>query len=386
MKKIWIVIAIALVVVLVAVFIVNQISKEPEVIKIGIIAPFSGPASVWGEQLKKGIELALEELDLNERKTLHIVYEDSEADPKKAVSAVQKLISTDKVQVIIGPLSSNEVLSVAPIVEKAKVVLLTPTAPHKDITKAGDYIFRIYPSDEKRSIMLSDYTVRELDAKRVGIIYRGDEFGLAVKDEYIQRLKELGLKNNSIITERYEPGNSDFRTIISKITIKNPEVVLIVGHSKELGFIVRQSYEIGFKPQFLSTADFENPEVLKIAEEAAEGVIYGSIIFNIQSSDPIVKSFRDRYQKLFNTTEEPGIVTALSYDAFKVIYYAIKKASFPSSDNIKKILYRIKNFAGVTGNITFDEHGDVTRSWGLKIVRNGKFEVLMEKYPHEVQQ
>jgi len=365
---------------------VSRKPAEEEVVKIGIIAPLSGPASTWGEQLRKGIELALDELNLDERKLLRIIYEDSEADPKKAVSAVQKLISVDKVQAIIGPLSSNEVLSVAPIVEKAKVVLLTPTAPHKDIAKAGDYIFRIYPSDEKRSIMLADYTVRELTAKRVGVIYRGDEFGLAVKDEYIQRLKELGLKNNSIITERYEPGNTDFRTIILKVSIKNPEVVLIVGHSKELGFIVRQSHEMGFKPQFLSTADFENPEVLKIAGEAAEGVIYGSIMFNIKSSDSRVKSFRDRYQKFFNTTEEPGIVTALSYDAFNVIYYAIKRASFPSSDNIKKMLYRIKNFPAVTGDITFDEHGDVTKSWGLKIVRNGKFEVLMEKYPQEVQQ
>ena len=103
---------------------VSRKPAEEKVVKIGIIAPLSGPASTWGEQLRKGIELALDELNLDERKLLRIIYEDSEADPKKAVSAVQKLISVDKVQAIIGPLSSNEVLSVAPIVEKAKVVLL----------------------------------------------------------------------------------------------------------------------------------------------------------------------------------------------------------------------------------------------------------------------
>ena len=360
-------------------------AKKENEIKIGAIGPFSGPAGMWGEQFKKGIELVLSELDPDEKNFLHIIYEDSEADPKKAVSVVQKLISADKVQVIIGPLSSNEVLSVAPIVEKAKVVLLTPTAPHKDITAAGDYIFRTYPSDEKRSIMLADYSVKEQDAQTVGIIFRGDEFGLAVKKEYVQRLRELGVKDNSIIAERYEPGSSDFRTVISKTKTGNPEVVLIVGHSRELGFIVRQSYEMGFKTQFLSTADFENPEVLKTAGEAAEGVIYGSMVFNLKSSNPLIKSFRERYQKLFNTSEEPGIVTALSYDAFRVIYHAIKKANPLNSHNVKKVLYQIKDFPAVTGSITFDRYGDVTKTWGLKIVRNGKFEVLMEHYPPEVQ-
>jgi len=385
MKKTWLIISIAFILVLISIIILIQTRKEPEVIEIGVILPLTGDAAIYGSAIKKGIELALSELNLNEKKSLYIIYEDSEADPEKAVSAVQKLIYADKVSVIIGPLSSNEVLSVAPIVEKAKVVLVTPTAPHKDITKAGDYIFRIYPSDEKRSIMLADYTVKELKATRVGIIYRGDEFGTAVKEEYINRLKELGLKDNSIIAERYEPMTADFRTIISKIAIKNPRVVLIVGHSKELGYIVKQSYEMGFRPQFLSTADFENPEVLKIAGEAAEGVIYGSIVFDIRSQNPIIKNFREKYQKFFNTTEEPGLVTALGYDVFRVVYHAIKISSPPTSDNIKKSLYETKNFPAVTGNITFDKNGDVTKTWGLKIVKNGKFEILMEKYPQEVQ-
>jgi len=359
--------------------------KDADVVKIGAIGPFTGPAGMWGEQFKRGIELALSELNPEERGSLQIIYEDSEADPKKAVSAVQKLISADKVQVIIGPLSSNEVLSVAPIAEKAKVVLLTPTAPHKDITNAGKYIFRTYPSDEKRSIMLADYTFKELKKKILGIIFRGDEFGLAVKKEYIQRLKELGLKDDFIIAERYEPESTDFRTAISKIKDKNPKVVLIVGHSRELGFIAKQSFEMGFKPQFLSSADFEHPEVLKIAGRAAEGVIYGSLVFNLKSPDPLIKNFMKRYQELFNTSEDPGIITALSYDGLRVIFNAIEQAKPPNSENIKTALYQTKDFPSVTGSITFDEYGDVTKTWGLKIVRKGKFEVLMEHYPEEVQ-
>ena len=75
----------------------------------------------------------------------------------------------------------------------------------------------------------------------------------------------------------------------------------------------------------------------------------------------------------------------MSHDAFRVVYNAIKHANPPNSKNIKKALYQTKEFPAVTGNVTFDEYGDVTKTWGLKIVRNGKFEVLMEHYPEEVQ-
>ena len=355
----------------------QQESKE---VKVGLCGPFSGPAANWGEQFKRGIELAFSEIDKVDVDRIKLVYEDSEAEPRKAVLAFQKLISVDNVKIIIGPLSSTEVLSVAPIAEKSKIIMLTPTAPHKDITLAGDYVFRIYPSDEKRSVILADYTYNDLHAKSIGIIYRKDDFGTAVQEAYVQRLIDLGINNDSICNEGYEPGLTDFRTIILKVKAKAPSVVLLVGHSKELGFMVRQSYELGFKPQFLSTADFENPEVLRVAGEAANGVIYGSIVFDVNSPDPLIRTFRKRYQEFFKTEEEPGLVVALSYDAFQVIYDAIKRSEFGSIELIKNSLYKTKNFPGVTGNITFDENGDVTKSWGLKIVKNGKFEVLKQVY------
>lgn len=229
-------------------------------------------------------------------------------------------------------------------------------------------------------MILADYTYNDLYAKSIGIIYRKDDFGIAVQEAYVHKLIDLGINNDSICSEGYEPGLTDFRTVIAKVKAKNPSVVLLVGHSKELGFMVRQSYEVGFKPQFLSTADFENPEVLSVAGEAADGVIYGSIVFDVNSPDPLMRTFRKRYQEFFKTAEEPGLVTALSYDAFRVIYDVIKRSEFGSVESIKDSLYKTKDFPGVTGNITFDENGDVTKSWGLKIVRNGKFEVFKQSY------
>lgn len=353
--------------------------KEPEVIKIGVVGPFSGQLASWGGYLRKGIELAYNGLSKDEKEKIVLLYEDSEADPKKAVSAVQKLISSDNVKIIIGPVTSSEVLSVAPIAEKLKTILLAPMAPHKDITQAGDYIFRIYPSDEKRSIMLADYTVHELKAKQIGIIYCSDEFGTSTFKIYSRRLIELGIDDYSIITESYQTGITDFKTVITKVKSKRPDITFIVGHSKDLGYIVKQSYEQHFKTQFVSTADFEHPDVLKIAGDAADGTIYGYMVFDVGTPDSALQDFRKGYQKYYTTSEEPGLPVALSYDAFGIIHTVIGQAR--TADEIREGLYHLKDYPGATGKITFDENGDVTRSWGLKVVKNRQFITLKTNYP-----
>ncbi len=127
-------------------------SKKPETkeIKIGAVLPLTGSEGIWGENAKMGIEIALAEINSSggvKGKSVRLIYEDSQSLPSNAVSALQKLISTDKVCVVIGDIASSSVLAMAPIVEKEHVVLLSPGASNPDISKSGDYIFRNWQSD-----------------------------------------------------------------------------------------------------------------------------------------------------------------------------------------------------------------------------------------------
>jgi len=357
----------------------HQSEQAPAQVRVGLVAPFTGPAAIWGQWLKEGAGLAAYQYtNAAHRCELRLIYEDSEGSPSKAVQAIQKLISLDRVQIVYGPLSSAEVLAVAPIAEKAKVVLLTPSASSKDITKAGDYIFRTYPSDQQQSVFLAKYCFSKLRAKKIAVIYRVDDFGQGVKDDFTGELQKLGAVR--VLAEGFAPGVDNFRSIIAKVKISEPEFTLIVGMPKDLGLILGQAAELEWKTQFISTANIENPEVLKLAGTAAEGVIYGSVVFNTRSDDLQIRAFQELYKKQYGKAENAGLGVALAYDGMRVILNAVERAQPLSPQGIRDALYSMKDFPGVTGSVTFDKNGDVTKSFGLKIIRQGKFEVLLDKY------
>jgi len=345
-------------------------------VRVGVVAPLTGPAAVWGQWLKQGVSIALREYKAGQSKfDVRVIYEDSQGDPAKAVSAVQKLISVDKVQVVYGPLTSAEVLAVAPIAEKAKVVLLTPSASSRQITSAGRYIFRTYPSDQEQSIALARYCHSKMSARAFGILYKSDDFGQGVKDDFARELRRLGV--GRIAVEGFQPGASDFRTSIAKLKQFRPEVTLIVGMPDELGTILRQSRELAFHTRFVSTANIENPEVLKMAGSAADGVVYGSVLYDDTSQ--VARRFRAEYQGEFKTQDKPGLGVALAHDGMSVLLDAIMRASRPTPTAIGQALGSTHDYPALTGSITFDANGDVVKHFALKAIRQGKFVVLSQR-------
>ncbi len=166
----------AIVVVLIsvlAVLVVTRRESSAESVRIGAILPLTGDAGSYGVGLERGMELALENVNehggINGR-TLGVVVEDSQADPAKAVSAFNKLRTVDGVPMVIGDMFSAGTLAIAPIAERNKVVLLSPSASAVELTEAGDYIFRIYPSDTYDGMYLATYARKEMHAARVAVI------------------------------------------------------------------------------------------------------------------------------------------------------------------------------------------------------------------------
>ncbi len=344
--------------------------KEEKEIKIGAILTLTGDAAKYGESVKDGIELARQEKnDLGSIKgrQIKIIYEDSKADPKMAVSAFEKLVEINKVHIIIGPMSSSEVLAVAPLAEKRKVILFTPTASAPSITNAGDYIFRNVTSDLYEGEELALFAYNDLKLKRIAIIYINNDFGIGLKDSFKNKFEKLG--GSILEIETFEQGSTDMKSQISKIKRSNPEAVFIVGY-KEMGTILRQVKELRLKTQFLSFSMFEDPEILKIAGDIANGVYYTYRSFETTSDEEVVKKFVDRYKSTYKT--EPDIFSALGYDAMRIVAHAMEKGGY-SADEVKQTLYSIKNFPAVTGSLSFDKNGDVMQPMGIKVVKDGKF-------------
>lgn len=370
------IILFAIVVIGYFILIPKQSKYEKEVIKIGAILPLSGDVAVYGKSLQNGMNLALEVFreENSEYKDILIIYEDSKADPKLAVSAFQKLSSIDNCKIILGGFSSSEVLSMAPIAEKNKVVLISPTASSPSITSAGDYIFRTTPSDNFDGEIMAKFAYYELSLKDVALLYVNNDYGLGISKVFMNKFENYGGK--IAIQKSFESDTKDFKTILISIKEKNPDGLYIIATS-ELGNILKQKTELGLKTKTFTIGLAENPKVVEIAGKGAENVFYSYPSFQVNSSNNVVKEFVTDYKNKYGNN--PDVLGAYGYDLVGITLIALRNNS-ESSEKIKTALYNIKDYQGVTGTTSFDKNGDVSKTAGIKIILDGKFKWFINNF------
>jgi branched-chain amino acid transport system substrate-binding protein len=214
---------------------------------------------------------------------------------------------------------------------------------------------------------MADFAKENLKIDRVAILYINNAYGLGIEKVFKTSFTERG--GQIVAEEAFPEGATDFRSQLTKIRAADPGAVYMVGY-RELGPLLKQAYEIRLRKQFLSTVMFEDPENLRVAGRAAEGVIYSARAYDPQSGEPTIKSFISAFQQKYG--QVPDIFAALSYDATKILALAMERNGF-QSDAIRQGLLGIKDFPGVAGLTSFDEHGDVIQPALIKIVQNGEF-------------
>jgi len=352
-------------------FFIVSCNNKNETINIGVILPLTGNAAVYGKGIKKGIDFAYNSLTAKGKKNVKIIYEDSRANAKDAVAAFEKLTAYNKCKVIIGPFSSSDVMAIAPIANQKKVVVISPTATSPAITEAGDYIFRIIPSDKYDGSIMSEYAVKKLKDSTFVILYANNDYGTGMKEAFTSHANKIGAKVLSAFS--YGTGTTDFTTILEKVKNLKPDAAFIVG-GKELGYILKQAKELDLKTQFLSTGMIENNEIMEIAGNSADNVYYTYPSFRVDDQNKTVQKFVADFNA--KTGNKPDVLNALGFDSFMLVDKAINN----SPDNIKTYLYNLKEFNGVTGQMRFDSNGDVIKSIGIKKISDKKFIWVEDKF------
>lgn len=361
---------------LLTIFFINGCSnKNTNVINIGVILPLTGNGAELGEGAKLGIDLAIKEInrfDFYSGKNIIAIYEDSEGDPTKAVSAATKLIKSDNVKILIGPLFSSTTLAVAPIAEKNKVILISPGASNPKITNAGEYIFRNYPSDSYEGKLSADYIYDSLKINNVGIIWVNNDYGVGLKEVFINEYTKLG--GSVIFFESYNQGEIDFRSILIKSKNKNINTIYIPGYYEDIGRLILQSVELGLKFQFFSNIGVEHEKLFEIGGNSVDGLLYTAPTFDINSNNTLIVNFVQNFNNEYNKT--PGFPAVYSYDTMYIIFESLKNLSNYNKINTVEIqgnLLKISKFSGVTGLTTIDRNGDVIKEFLIKVVDNGEF-------------
>jgi branched-chain amino acid transport system substrate-binding protein len=343
-------------------------------IKIGAVLPLSGDAASWGKNTKNGIDLAVEELNASGGlmgAPIQVVYEDSKAEPKSGVAAINKLISQDKVQAVIDDSVSSVTLAMVPIAEQAKVVILSTGATNPAISHAGEYIFRIWNSDDLEGRYMATHAVNDLGLRTFAIFYINNDYGKGLDAVFKDEVSKSG--GNVTFSEGFEAKATDFRAALSKIKGLNPDAIYLVGYPQESGPVLKQIRELGIKSKLLSTVAIEDPQIVKIAAGAADGVIY-PFPRGPDQKDPVVAHFRQAYKEKYQG--EPGITCDVGYDAARMLAIAAQLGGGFSGPQLQKGLATIAEplmFHGASGAMSFDANHDVHKPMGFKVIRSGKF-------------
>ncbi len=374
MKKfVWFVLTIMLIAGVVG-FIFTNLKKEDSsnVITIGAILPLSGSAAQYGKFVQSGFELARKEINENggiNGKEFSVIYEDGQASPKLAAAAMRKLVGIHNVPIVFGSWASSSALAQAPIANETKTPMLAEAQSPK-IRDAGDYVFRIQPDSRFYLKKLAPYSVNKLGLKRFGILYVNNDYGKDQSEVYKKLLEKLGAK--VVFNEGFAQGTRDFRAALTKLKNVQPDGVFIPAYA-EAGPILKQARELGINTQFLGSAPIENRDVLQIAGEAAEGVIYVHH-FDPDSPDDQVQQFTTKYKEVYGLDAEG--YAALAYDAAYVIANIISRVG-SDKEAIKTALYEVQNLPGVTGTTSFDKMGDVIKPIVIRTIKNGQFVTIL---------
>jgi branched-chain amino acid transport system substrate-binding protein len=343
-----------------------------EALKIGVLFPLTGDAASYGVKGRKAVQLAVDEMNAANSCgwPVNAIFEDSAAQPNTGLSAFQKLVSADRVPVVIGDIVSSVTLAIAPAANRSKTIVLSPTASAPALTAAGDYIYRIWPSDLVEGRAIGEFAVKR-GYRHAAILHINNDYGVEINNIFLSVFAGQG--REVVASEAYLETNQDFRSVLSKLRMLNPDVLYVAGYYADSATIVRQARELGFNVPVLGTTAIEDPKFIELAAGASSGVMYPLATgFDVTSADPQVKRFVEEFKRRFN--EVPGWVEAQAYDAVGVICKAMTTVTDSlTGERLKSSLDKIGVFKGVTGEIRFDENGDVVKPIRMRIVQDGKF-------------
>ncbi len=353
-------------------FTASSCNKKQEAgIPVGQFASLTGGQATFGQSTDKGVQLALEEINASGGvlgQPLRMITKDNQSKPGETSTLVRELITRDKVVALIGEVASGRSLEAAPIAQRSGIPMISPASTNEKVTETGDHIFRVCFIDPFQGTVCAKFASK-LGAKKAAIITDvSKDYSLGLAKSFKQEFT----KNGGIITgeQSYSGGDKDFSAQLTAIKSANPEVVFLPAYYTEAPLIIRQARQLGITVPFIGGDGWDSSELVGVGGAAVEGC-YFSNHFSNQSTDPQVVAFVEAYRKKYN--EDPDAMVALGYDSLRLLADAMKRAGTTDPAKVNAAITATKDFPGVTGKITLDEHRNPTKPAVILQVKNGKF-------------
>lgn len=370
------------VLIIACVVLLAAVAWASEPIKIGVVLPFSGPVGADGQRTFSGIQLAVDQINAggginvkNEMRQIELIREDSTCNPRLSVTAVEKLMTRDKVSVVIGDFCSTSTLADAEVAKRNEVPQITPISIAPPITKQGNiWIFRNCDNSDMMARAFVKDAVNSLGIKRWAFLARNDDYGRGGVKSLEALVKKEG---GEVVAVEYHPqGATDYYTLLTKIRAKKPDGVALIANTAEHSVATNQMAEIGMTKQVRlldPTSAYFNPDFMKLTGENSNGLVGPTRYVHIIDT-PANKKFVDDYFKVNN--QHPDKFAMSGYETVNIIAQAIKTAGNTAPAAVRDALAKIRYNSIQGREIYFTDSNQIVLDEYLIQVKDGNYEIL----------
>jgi branched-chain amino acid transport system substrate-binding protein len=330
-------------------------------IKIGVAEALTGNAAQYGVPIRKGFELALNEINgrggINGQK-IELIVEDEQGKKEEAINVFKKLIFQDKVLMLFGPTLSNSAQASDPVAQGAKVVVFGTSNTADGITSIGNYVFRNSVTEADILPVTLKVAVQKTGLKKVAVLYGNDDiFTKSGYDNFKKALETLKIPVTT--TESFAKGDVDFKPQLTKIKSSNADAIVMSALVAEGAPAMVQARQLGIALPFIGGNGMNSPKVFDLAKDNSDNLWVGS---PWSSENPAVenKRFIAAYQKAQNAL--PDQFAAQAYDAMYVVAQALKQVKITGKLQADRTALRnalpAVQITGATGPFKFRQVSD----------------------------
>ena len=355
-------------------------SADVPVLKIGSTGPLTGPASIYGTAVQKGAQIAVEEINAQEKDfQIEFKMEDDEADGEKSVNAYNSLKDWG-LQMIMGSVTTGSCITVSAEANSDRVFLMTPSASSADVTAGKDNAFQICFTDPNQGIKAADNIAKDFSDKKVGVIYNNsDAYSTGIFNAFKKEIEKKGME--IVDAETYpDDTNADFSAQLTKCKEAGADLILLPIYYTPASVILKQAKDMGYAPTFFGVDGMDGILDMEGFDTALAEGVYLQTPINPWSEDENVKGFVEKYQEAYN--EVPNQFAADGYDGIYVLYNAFKEAGLTAdmdaADICEKMIETVTGgftYDGLTGaGMTWNDKGEVNKEPAVCIIKDAKYE------------
>ena len=368
-------------------------SARKTIIKIGINAPLTGDIPKVGEGSKYAAMLWLEDIEKagglevgGKKYDVDLVIEDNESKAESAVKANTKMITQDDVLAIIGPQSSKQAVPAGEVANKYKTVMISPWSTNPNTTLDRPFVFRGCFLDPFQGPVVANFITEEFGFTKAAVLYDvASDYPKGLAEVFKEAWEKKHGPGTVVAYESFTTKDTDFSSQLTKIVKSGAQVLFTPQYYNEVPLIVRQAKDLGWQGPIVGSDSWGSAETVELCGEACYGLFFSSH-YAAAGAKGATKTFIDRYEKTYGYI--PDDVAALTWDALQLAQQAIQDAGKITGridkdrKAVRDALAKIKDFSGITGNMTFTEEGDPIKCAVIvKINNSGQYEFYKSSCP-----